>query len=180
MSYAQAFKIAWSLLWRHSIGVLALAIGALLLHEFLTHQLELHWTFLKLALLLSAGAVYFLAILPVTLRKLTGIRYSDFRVVLRRTHDGPDSLTYREALLLSLAAEVLTGLTAGLALWLCYISVRTASTILGGFLPVSLPALLLAMPLKAAILFWIPTPRFRLEIRNDFESDTTHQVASVN
>jgi hypothetical protein len=161
MSLVQAFLIGWSLSWRQAVGVLIL-----LACLFVAFQLGLRSRTALVGIFLSG---FFLVILPWAVRQLPEIDYTGFRLVVARTAEGPSGLTYAEGLLLATATELASGLCSGAAAALTLVFLRTLLP--REFIPpITLAALLVPIPLKAALLISVPIRRFRLQPVDDFES----------
>jgi hypothetical protein len=148
MSYGEAFKIGWSILWRQSAWAVFLAVAV--------------WAIYKDQHAVGIGAIPVAAValifyfLPLTIRRLTAIRYSDFHLSVSRPEGEASDFTYVEALALSFSIHLVNAFLAVPLMWLLR---ETYQYVLLMFYP-----LFVAGPLAAFVLANFPTQRFELQV----------------
>ena len=141
MSYVESFKIGWSILWRQCAWVAALAVAV--------------WAVGRSALAVAIPALV-LFCLPLTIRRLTRITYSDFHLSVGRPDGSTSNFTYIEALALSLAICLANAFLAGPLAWVLR---QTYQYFLLAFYPI-----FVAGPIAAFVLAYFPVSRFELQI----------------
>jgi len=158
MSYFEAFRIGWSIIWRQFLWTATaavLAFGVYLLPG-IPRTLNHHSLGPLIALPIGMVPVLLFAVFPRIIQHVAELEFSDFRLVVRRPDGGASGLTYREALLVSLAIEIIPAVCAPFLRW--FPPLR--------YLPVIelLFPLLVTMPLAAWVLVHFPSRRFEIEV----------------
>jgi len=141
MSYVEAVKIGWSILWRQCVWMAALAVAV--------------WAMGRLAVAVAIPALIFFC-LPLTIRRLTTIAYSDFHLSVARPGGSASNFSYFEALVLSLAICLVNAFLAGPLAWVLR---ETYQYVLLAFYPI-----FVAGPIAAFVLVNFPSSRFDLQV----------------
>src|SRR5579872_1189955 len=81
MSYLEAFKVGWSILWRKAAWLAAAGACLLAVHLYLKSAQ------LTIGLAVSMGLVLLFYVFPRILQHLTAIEYNDFRLAVTRGDD---------------------------------------------------------------------------------------------
>jgi hypothetical protein len=150
MSYLEAFRIGWTILWRTCAWVATGGLAVLAVQEGWRSRT------LTAGSAMGVGLVLLFYIFPRIIRGLTAIDYRDFRLTVHRSESGPAGLTYLESLVLLFSIYLANAFFSLPIRWLLH---ETYQFVVLLFYP-----LVVAAPFAAYILVNFPSDRFELEV----------------